>query len=192
MKIALGAIALLLFAAISAQANEIPHCEVIPGGIRTPPQVFKDCVNGVYLELIFRDGYMIDCKGRKVCRLPEGIRMDVGIVGKDVKPSKADSPYDIGHACIIHKKDGQRTYLINKCSVDLNIKWNDRLCGPTRREKYPCSASMKPTDRIARWLIIRDGGIEYETMPDVGIITSVACMTPLYPYEESYGRVICR
>ena len=118
MKIALGAIALLLFAAISAQANEIPHCEVIPGGIRTPPQVFKDCVNGVYLELIFRDGYMIDCKGRKVCRLPEGIRMDVGIVGKDVKPSKADSPYDIGHACIIHKKDGQRTYLINKCSVD--------------------------------------------------------------------------
>ena len=211
------AIALLMFAATSLQANDIPYCEASRwGGVKAPSHVqrHKGCT-GVTGGNGFRNGYMVDCKGRKLCKLPERLRIGVAIGEPSTEPPKTASPEQIGRLCIIHQKDGEKTYLINKCLVDLNIKWNDRFCKSSRREKYPCAVSIQSNGRERRRLIVHDTTkrrvvneskdenkketityetqpITYEAMPDFGTITIVACKSPSYPYEDSYGRVHCQ
>lgn len=200
MKIATGMLVLLLLTITSVQANDIPNCEVgFGGGIKVPPH--KGCTR-VTDGPSFRGGYLVDCKGRKLCKLPKRFR-PTPIIGRS-KPSKKSSPYQLGRRCIIHQKDGRKTYLINKCSFDLNIKWNDKFCKPTRTEKYPCALSINSNGRERRKHIVHDTKTykmgnetktkktKYETFPDFGPVKSVACKSPSYPYEKSYRRVVCR
>lgn len=191
-KIASGAIAILLFAVTSTQANEVPICEKNPGGgFAIPHESPKDCT-GVTGGYGFRNGNLVDCKGRVVCKLPEGTRIPAQ-VGKPVNIcTKKVSPQKLGRACIVHRKDGKKTYLVNKCSCDLNIKWTDRICSRAANEKYPCDLSIRSRGRELRRHNIIDRGMSRENWPDYGTIESVACKSPEFPYEDSSGRVVCQ
>lgn len=87
--VASSAMAFLLVAVASAQANDVPDCKTgSGGGIEAPPH--EGCT-GVTDGPGFRKGYLVDCNGNKLCKLPEGTG-DVGLIGKPKKPDKSSEP----------------------------------------------------------------------------------------------------
>lgn len=190
----------LCFVAVSpALATEIPVCKTAAGGVVVTPS-HKGC-KCVTCGPSFRGGYIVDCKGRKLCQLPDTFKERV-IIGKKVTvPPDSATPFKIGAMCITFATDALKTYIRNKCSVDLNIKWNDDLCAVRKQETYPCSVSLKANGRTERKLIVKDTQttkgkstvtVSHERTIDFGRINSVACKSPLYPYEKANKRVVCQ
>ena len=207
MKFISIALSLVLSVISPAHANDLPICWDRNSTIPMPR--YGGCTrvtDGPRLQ----GGYLVDCKGRKLCKLPEDYNPESGFVGRTTKPSpKSSSPYELGRLCTQTKKDGQKTYMINKCEFDINVKWNDNYCKPTDEEKYPCSLSIDSMDRVHRKCVVHDtfnvwtededgkrkitGTRTYtrDINCNFGTITAVACKSPQYPYEEIYWRVVC-
>ena len=79
----------LLLSVTSAQANDIADCEYgIGGGIKVPRHEGCTCVTD---GPGFRNGYLVDCKGRKLCKLREGMG-EGGIIGKDTSQRRSKEP----------------------------------------------------------------------------------------------------
>ena len=197
MKIASFALALLLLAQASAVAEDIPMCSE---GQRPSHKSCTRVTDGPR----FGGGYLFDCRNRKLCKLSDGFRPGAIILRS--KPSQTpsrqtSSPSQLGRKCITQQKDGRKTFIINKCSFDLNIKWNDKICRSTLIEHYPCTLSIKSNNRVTRKHLVHDTvrrgmGTEtttvpltYQTFPDFGPARSVACKSPLFPYEGTRGKL---
>ena len=195
-KLVSVAVALLLVSVTSAQANDIPICEKGDRGSISPPPSHKkpkDC-RGVTGGYGYRNDNLVDCKGRIVCKLPEGTqRVAGGMIGRPIDMCTRNVlPRSLGRACIVYRRDGNKTYLVNKCSCDLNIKWTDNICATVSNERYPCNMSIESRGRELRTHTVIDRGLSREDWPNYGTIESVACKNPSFPYEDSHGRVVCR
>ena len=79
------AVTIMLFTAATVQASDVPDCNTgFGGGIQGPRH---DGCTGVTDGPGFRHGYLVDCRGRKLCKLSEG----TGEARAIVKPDKAES-----------------------------------------------------------------------------------------------------